>query len=90
VDGKQPRWNAMSRRAGATGQSDSSRPHRSGHTPGPMALVWIAIARGVILEGAATRDVPAPLLVRLRSGAATSGPDDLSSPHCRWSPGCRV
>jgi hypothetical protein len=36
----------MSRRAGATGQSDSNRPHRSVHTPGPMALVWIAIAAG--------------------------------------------
>jgi uncharacterized membrane protein HdeD (DUF308 family) len=38
----------MSRRAGATGQSDSNSPHRSVHTPGPMALVWITVARGVM------------------------------------------
>jgi uncharacterized membrane protein HdeD (DUF308 family) len=38
----------MSRRAGATGQSDRNRPHRSIHTPGPMALVWITVARGVM------------------------------------------
>jgi RimJ/RimL family protein N-acetyltransferase len=38
----------MSRRAGATGQSDSNRPHRSAHRPGPMALIWITVARGVM------------------------------------------
>jgi uncharacterized membrane protein HdeD (DUF308 family) len=38
----------MSRRAGATGQSDSTRRHRSVHTPGPMALLWITVARGVM------------------------------------------
>jgi hypothetical protein len=48
VDAKQPPGSAMSRRAGATGQPDSNRPHRSGHTPGPMALVWITVARGVM------------------------------------------
>ena len=49
VRGRQPApGNAMSRRAGATGRSDSNRPHRSVHTPGPMALVWITVARGVM------------------------------------------
>src|SRR3954447_1583100 len=38
----------MSRRAGATGRSDSNTRHRSGHTPGPMALVWITVARAVM------------------------------------------
>jgi hypothetical protein len=38
----------MSRRAGTTGRSDSNRPHRSVRTPGPMALVWITAARGVM------------------------------------------
>jgi hypothetical protein len=38
----------MSRRAGATGQSDSTRPHRSARTPGPMALVWITALRGAM------------------------------------------
>jgi uncharacterized membrane protein HdeD (DUF308 family) len=38
----------MSRSAGATGRSDGNRPHRSGHRPGPMTLVWITVARGVM------------------------------------------
>jgi uncharacterized membrane protein HdeD (DUF308 family) len=38
----------MSRRAGATGRSDSNTRHRSGHTPRPMAFVWITVARGVM------------------------------------------
>ncbi|MDQ5835022.1 MAG: hypothetical protein M3550_18560 [Actinomycetota bacterium] len=38
----------MSRRAGTTGRSDGNRRHRSVHTPGPMALVWITVARGVM------------------------------------------
>jgi uncharacterized membrane protein HdeD (DUF308 family) len=38
----------MSRRAGTTGRSDSNRRHRSVRTPGPMALVWITVARGVM------------------------------------------
>jgi uncharacterized membrane protein HdeD (DUF308 family) len=38
----------MSQRAGAAGQSDSNRPHRSARTPGPMALVWITAVRGVM------------------------------------------
>jgi uncharacterized membrane protein HdeD (DUF308 family) len=48
VDAKQPWGDAMSRRADASGKSDSNRPHRSGHTPAPMALVWITVARGVM------------------------------------------
>jgi hypothetical protein len=43
--------NAMSQRAGTTGRSDSNRPHRSVHRPGPMALVWITVARGVMAIG---------------------------------------
>ena len=38
----------MSRRAGATGRSDSNMRHRSVHTPGPKAPVWITVARGVM------------------------------------------
>jgi uncharacterized membrane protein HdeD (DUF308 family) len=38
----------MSRSAGATGQSDSNRPYRSGHRPGAMTLVWITVARRVM------------------------------------------
>ena len=38
----------MSRRAGSTGRSDGNRRHRSVRTPGPMALVWITAARGVM------------------------------------------
>jgi hypothetical protein len=41
----------MSQRAGTTGRSDSNRPHRSVHRPGPMALVWITVARGVMAIG---------------------------------------
>src|SRR4051812_43088134 len=38
----------MSRRASAAGRSDSNTRHRSRHAPGPMALVWITVARGVM------------------------------------------
>ena len=38
----------MSRRAGTTGRSDANRRRRSVRTPGPMALVWITVARGVM------------------------------------------
>jgi uncharacterized membrane protein HdeD (DUF308 family) len=38
----------MSRRAGATGRSDGNRRHESVHTPGPMTLVWLTVARGVM------------------------------------------
>jgi len=47
VDAEQPPGNAMNRRAGATRRSDSDTRHRSVHTPGPMALVWISVARSV-------------------------------------------
>src|SRR3954452_7761970 len=38
----------MSRRASTAGRSDSNTRHRSRHAPGPMALVWITVARGVM------------------------------------------
>jgi hypothetical protein len=38
----------MSRRAGATRRSDGNTRRRSVRTPGPMALVWITVARGVM------------------------------------------
>jgi uncharacterized membrane protein HdeD (DUF308 family) len=38
----------MSRRAGTPRRLGSNRRHRSVHTPGPMALVWITVARGVM------------------------------------------
>jgi uncharacterized membrane protein HdeD (DUF308 family) len=38
----------MSRRAGTTRRSDGRRRHRSVHTPGPKALVWITATRGVM------------------------------------------
>jgi uncharacterized membrane protein HdeD (DUF308 family) len=38
----------MSRRADATGRSDSTKRHRTVHRPGPMTLVWVTVARGVM------------------------------------------
>jgi hypothetical protein len=40
--------NAVGRRAGSTGRSAGNRPRRSVHAPGPMAFVWITVARGVM------------------------------------------
>jgi hypothetical protein len=38
----------MSRLACASERSDNTTPHRSVHKPGPMTLVWITVARGVM------------------------------------------
>ena len=38
----------MSRRAGSTRRSEGHRRRLSVHTPGPMALVWVTAARGVM------------------------------------------
>jgi uncharacterized membrane protein HdeD (DUF308 family) len=48
VDAEQPPGNAMSRRAGATRRSDGNTRRRSVRAPGPMAFVWITVARGVM------------------------------------------
>ena len=43
----------MSRRADSTRRSEGHRRRLSVHTPGPMALVWVTAARGVMAMGGA-------------------------------------